>query len=233
MKKTMILILAIGMVFSLGLILMERQRIGNLESEARTTRERIAELEKQNQGLDVRLRMVSKMNAELEGKLAAVEKEKAEVKKKLRNSERRLKEIQGQVEAMTPDDMVQETRRILRDVGVEKIEVGARFYLSAFRKNTGCLKEWEEFSLVKIPALEEKDRIQENQIFNLQNQVLLWKETDRLWRSKSAVWLEERTTMNNLIINYEKQLRSQKRQRIWAFILGALAGLGGATVFGK
>ena len=227
MKKTMILILAIGMVFSLGLILMERQRIGNLESEARSTRERIAELEKQNQGLDVRLRMVSKMNAELEGKLAAVEKEKAEVKKKLRNSERRLKEIQGQVEAMTPDDMVRETRRILRDMGVEKIEVGAKFYLSAFRKNTGCLKEWEEFSLVKIPALAEKDRVQEREILNLQNQVLLWKETDRLWRQKNTLWLEEKMNMNSLIINYEKQLKNQKRQKVWAFILGALAGAGG------
>ena len=233
MKKTMILILAIGLVFSLGLILIEEQRIRNLQAEAGTARERIAGLEKQNQGLDVRLQMISRMNAELEDKLAAMEKEKAEVVTKLRDSEKRLKEIQGQVEAMTPDDMVQETRRILRDIGVEKIEVGAKFYLSAFRKNTGCLKEWEEFSLVKIPALAEKDRVQEREILNLQNQVFLWKENDRLWRSKNTLWLEERTTMNNLIINYEKQLRSQKRQRIWAFILGGLAGLGGATIFGK
>jgi len=227
MKKTMILILAIGMIFSLGLILMERQRIGNLESEARSTRERIAELAKENQGLDVRLRMVSKMNAELESKLAAMEKEKAEVMKKLRDSEKRLKEIRGQVEAMTPDDMVQETRRILRDMGVEKIEVGAKFYLSAFRKNTGCLKEWEEFSLVKIPALAEKDRVQEREILNLQNQVLLWKEADRLWRQKNTIWLEEKMALNQLVINYEKQLSGRKREKWYYFFLGALAGAGG------
>lgn len=227
MKRTMIIILAVGFILTAGLLILERGRYKNLEAQARSEKEKLAELEKQNHGLDIRLKMISKMNQELEQKLAGLEKERAQLNKKLRDSQQRLKEIQKQVAETSPDDLVRETRRILQESGVEKIDAGARFSLVAFRKNTGILLEWEEFNLVRIPVLEKKAENLERVNLNLQNQVLLWKEADRLWRQKNTIWLEEKMVMNALIINYEKQISSRKRQRWYFFILGALAGAGG------
>jgi len=197
-----------------------------LKAEARAEKEKIAELEKQAKTLDGQIKTIAELNKNLEAKFQGLEKEKAELLAKLRESEKRLAEIQGQVEAMTPDEMVQTTRRILKDNGVEKIDVGARFSLAAFKKNTSILLQWEEFSLAKIPALEEKGRVQEKEILNLQNQVFLWKETDRLWRQKNTLWLEEKTSLNSLLNNYQKQINSQKRQKIWALLFGLAAGFG-------
>ncbi|HUM33642.1 MAG TPA: hypothetical protein PKX32_00115 [Candidatus Saccharicenans sp.] len=227
MKKTIAIALVVALILMAGLVLLERSRLKNLEGQARAEREKLAELERQNRGLDIRLKMISKMNQELEQKLTVLEKEKEELNQKLKESEKRLKEMQARLESMTPDDMVQATRRILKDSGVEKIDVGARFSLSAFRKNTGILLEWEEFSLARIPVMEKKAENLERANLNLQNQVLLWKEADRLWRQKNTLWLEEKMVMNGLIINYEKQISGQKRQRWYYFLLGALAGAGG------
>lgn len=229
----MTLFLVAGLVFAAGLFIHEHHRAKLLAAEAAAAKERVAEIEKENRGLDIRLKMLSKMNAELEEKSQAIEKEKVAVLEKLKQSEARLKEIQGQVEVMSPDEMVQETRRILKDSGIEKIDVGARFSLSAFRKNTGILKEWEEFSLAKIPALEEISQVQEKEILNLQNQVFLWKESDRLWRQKNTLWLEEKTSLNALLNNYQKQINSQKRQKIWTLLLGLAAGFGIHALVGK
>lgn len=226
MKKTMIAILVFGLVFMAGLLFYEQGRVSRLKAEAKGEKEKIAELEKQAKELDGQVKTLAELNKNLEVKFQGLEKEKAELLAKLRESERRLAEIQGQVEAMTPDEMVQTTRRILKDNGVEKIDAGARFSLSAFQRNTSILLQWEEFSLAKIPALEQKSQAQEKEILNLQNQVFLWKETDRLWRQKNTLWLEERTILNNLITNYTKQVQSQKRQKIWTFVLGGLAGFG-------
>ena len=206
MKKKMTIGLAVLALALAALLYIEHGRLGKLQAEARAAKEKLADLEK---------------------KLSELEKEKSLVVARLRESESRLRDIQHQVEAMTPDEMVQETRRILKDAGVEKIDVGARFSLSAFRKNTGILKEWEEFSLAKIPALETQVRVLEKENTNLRNQVLAWKEAERLWRGKNSLWAEEKMTMNSLIVNYERQLQNQKRQKVWAFILGALAGAGG------
>ncbi|MDH7513536.1 MAG: hypothetical protein QHH14_11380 [Clostridiales bacterium] len=227
MKKTMVIILVIGFILMAGLFFLEREKLRSLKTEARAEKERLAELERQNHGLDIRLKMISKMNQELEQKLSALEKERAQLNEKLQVSQRRLKEIQKQVAEASPDDLVWETRRILQEAGVEKIDAGARFSLAAFKKNTGILLEWEEFNLVRVPILEKKAENLERSNLNLQNQVLLWKEADRLWRQKNTLWLEEKMVMNGLIINYEKQISSRKRQRWYFFILGALAGAGG------
>jgi len=226
MKKEMIAIILAGLILFAGLFFYEQGRVSRLKAEARAEKEKIAELEKQAKILDGQIKTIAELNKNLEAKFQGLEKEKAELLAKLRESERRLAEIQGQVEAMTPDEMVQTTRRILKDNGVEKIDVGARFSLAAFKKNTSILLQWEEFSLAKIPALEEKSRVQEKEILNLQNQVFLWKETDRLWRQKNTLWLEEKISLNSLLNNYQKQINSQKRQKIWALLLGLAAGFG-------
>lgn len=226
MKKTMAIILVVGLILVTGLLVIERARVKNLEALAAIEKEKLSELEKVNSEIDHELKSLAQVNQALEKRLAEYEKEKAEANEKLKESERRLKEIQGQVEAMTPDALVSETRRILKDSGVERIDAGARFTLAAFQKNTTRLLEWEEFSLAKIPALEEKIQVQEKINLNLQNQVFLLKESDRLWRQKNTLWLEERTILNNLVTNYTKQVQSQKRQKIWTFVLGGLAGFG-------
>ncbi len=226
MKNKMVVVLT-GLILVLAVVLyFEHTRLEKLRSEGAAAKERLAELEKENQGLDTRLRMYTKIAGDLEKKLAELDRERSLLTARLKESEDKLNRIKPQVEAMTPDELVQETRRILKDAGVEKIDVGARFTLTAFRKNTAILKEWEEFSLVKVPLLEEQVRTQERAITNLHNQVLVWKEADRLWGQKEAIWREERTVMNSLLLNYEKQLVSQKRQKTWFFVLGVLAGAG-------
>jgi len=134
---------------------------------------------------------------------------------------------------MTPDEMVETARAILNDSGVEKIDAGARFSLAAFQKNTARLMEWREFSLVKIPTLEEKVRIQEKEILNLENQVFIWKETDRLWRQKNTVWLEEKNTLNGLLAEYQKLVNSEKRKKIYGSIGAGLIGFGLGALIGK
>jgi vacuolar-type H+-ATPase subunit I/STV1 len=226
MKKQMIAIIVAGLVLFAGLFFYEQGRVSRLKAEAKAEKEKIADLEKQAKALDGQIKTIAELNKNLEAKFQGLEKEKAELLAKLRESEKRLAEIQGQVEAMTPDEMVQTTRRILKDNGVEKIDAGARFSLAAFKKNTSILLQWEEFSLAKIPALEEKGQVQEKEILNLQNQVFLWKESDRLWRQKNTIWVEEKTSLNSLLINYQKQINSQKRQKIWTLLLGLAAGFG-------
>jgi hypothetical protein len=230
MKKTMIAILVFGLVFMAGLIFLEGQKLKTLKAQALAEKEKIIELENQTRGLDIRLKMISKINQDLERKLSDLEKEKEELNEKLCASERKLREIQSQVAAMPPDEMVRETRRILQNTGVEKIDTGARFTLVAFRRNTEILLEWEEFSLARIPTLERKIENLEKSNLNLQNQVFLWKETDRLWKQKNTLWLEEKMTMNRLILNYEKQVRNQKRQKFFFLILGVLSGFGGHAI---
>jgi len=222
----MVVIILAGLIIFAGLFFYEQGRVSRLKAEAKAEKEKIAELEKQAKTLDGQIKTIAELNKNLEAKFQGLEKEKAELLEKLRESEKRLAEIQGQVEAMTPDEMVQTTRRILKDSGVEKIDAGARFSLAAFKKNTSILLQWEEFSLAKIPALEKKSQVQEKEILNLQNQVFLWKETDRLWRQKNTLWLEEKTSLNSLLNNYQKQINSQKRQKIWTLLLGLAAGFG-------
>jgi DNA repair exonuclease SbcCD ATPase subunit len=226
MKKMMVVIILAGLILFAGLFFYERGRVSRLKAEASAEKEKIAELEKQARTLDGQIKTLAELNKNLETKFQGLEKERAELLAKLRESERRLAEIQGRVEAMSPDEMVKTTRRILRDNGVEKIDAGARFSLAAFKKNTSILLQWEEFNLVKIPVLEEKTRIQEKEVLNLQNQVFLWKETDRLWRQKNTLWLEEKTSLNSLLNNYQKQINNQKRQKVWTLLLGLAAGFG-------
>ncbi|MEM3453410.1 MAG: hypothetical protein QW835_07305, partial [Candidatus Hadarchaeum sp.] len=101
------------------------------------------------------------------------------------------------------------------------------FSLAAFRKNASILLEWEEFSLARIPLLEQKTEVLEKENLHLRNQVFLWKEADRLWQRKSTLWLEEKVVMKGLIINYERQISSQKRQKWYFLALGTLAGFAG------
>lgn len=216
-----------------ALLYIEHGRLGKLQAEARAAKEKLADLEKENHALDVRLRMYVKMAGDLEKKLSELEKEKSLVVARLRESESRLRDIQHQVEAMTPDELVQTTRSILKNNGVDKIDSGARFSMAAFKKNTTILLQWQEYITEKIPLLEEKANIQEKEILNLQNQVFLWEETDRLWRQKNTIWAEEKATLNSLLIDYQKMINSEKRKKLYSSVVGGLVGLGLGILIGK
>jgi len=216
-----------------GLYIHEKQTNTKLQGKTAESKEKIAELEKISTELDGRIKQMVSLNQELEKKYQVLEAEKSIISEKLKQAEKNLAAIQGQVEAMTPDEMVETARAILNDSGVEKIDAGARFSLAAFQKNTARLMEWREFSLVKIPALEEKVRIQEKEILNLENQVFIWKETDRLWRQKNTLWLEERTTLNSLLADYQRLINSEKRKKIYGSIGAGLIGFGLGALIGK
>jgi len=231
--KMIIIAIIIFALIMAGLYIHEKQTNTKLQGKTAESKEKIAELEKVSTELDGRIKQMVSLNQELEKKYQVLEAEKSIISEKLRQSEKNLAAIQGQVEAMTPDELVQVTRAILNDSGVEKIDAGARFSLAAFQKNTARLMEWREFSLVKIPTLEEKVRIQEKEILNLENQVFIWKETDRLWRQKNTVWLEEKNTLNGLLAEYQKLVNSEKRKKIYGSIGAGLIGFGLGALIGK
>ena len=231
--KMIIIAIIIFALIMAGLYIHEKQTNTKLQGKTAESKEKIAELEKVSTELDGRIKQMVSLNQELEKKYQVLEAEKSIISEKLKQAEKNLAAIQGQVEAMTPDEMVQTTRAILNDSGVDKIDAGARFSLAAFQKNTARLMEWREFSLVKIPTLEEKVRIQEKELLNLQNQVFLWKETDRLWRQKNTLWAEERAVMNSLLTDYQKLINSEKRKKVYSSVVGALVGVSLGYLIGK
>lgn len=231
-KMVAIAIIIIALIMA-GLYIHEKANNTKLQGKITESKEKIAELEKVSTELDGRIKQMVSLNQELEKKYQVLEAEKSIISEKLKQAEKNLAAIQGQVEAMTPDEMVETARAILNDSGIEKIDAGARFSLAAFQKNTARLMEWREFSLVKIPALEEKVRIQEKEILNLENQVFIWKETDRLWRQKNTLWLEEKMTMNGLLADYQRLINSEKRKKIYASIGAGLIGFGLGALIGK
>ena len=231
--KMIIIAIIIFALIMAGLYIHEKQTNTKLQGKTAESKEKIAELEKVSTELDGRIKQMVSLNQELEKKYQVLEAEKSIISEKLRQSEKNLAAIQGQVEAMTPDELVETARAILNDSGIEKIDAGARFSLAAFQKNTARLMEWREFSLVKIPTLEEKVRIQEKEILNLENQVFIWKETDRLWRQKNTVWLEEKNTLNGLLAEYQKLVNSEKRKKIYGSIGAGLIGFGLGALIGK
>ena len=231
--KMIIIAIIIFALIMAGLYIHEKQTNTKLQGKTAESKEKIAELEKISTELDGRIKQMVSLNQELEKKYQVLEAEKSIISEKLKQAEKNLAAIQGQVEAMTPDEMVETARAILNDSGIEKIDAGARFSLAAFQKNTARLMEWREFSLVKIPALEEKVRIQEKEILNLENQVFIWKETDRLWRQKNTLWLEERTTLNSLLADYQRLINSEKRKKIYGSIGAGLIGFGLGALIGK
>lgn len=231
--KMIIIAIIIFALIMAGLYIHEKQTNTKLQGKTAESKEKIAELEKVSTELDGRIKQMVSLNQELEKKYQVLEAEKSIISEKLKQAEKNLAAIQGQVEAMTPDEMVETARAILNDSGIEKIDAGARFSLAAFQKNTARLMEWREFSLVKIPTLEEKVRIQEKEILNLENQVFIWKETDRLWRQKNTLWLEERTTLNSLLADYQRLINSEKRKKIYGSIGAGLIGFGLGALIGK
>ena len=231
--KMIIIAIIIFALIMAGLYIHEKQTNTKLQGKTAESKEKIAELEKVSTELDGRIKQMVSLNQELEKKYQVLEAEKSIISEKLKQAEKNLAAIQGQVEAMTPDEMVETARAILNDSGIEKIDAGARFSLAAFQKNTARLMEWREFSLVKIPALEEKVRIQEKEILNRENQVFIWKETDRLWRQKNTLWLEERTTLNSLLADYQRLINSEKRKKIYGSIGAGLIGFGLGALIGK
>ena len=231
--KMIIIAIIIFALIMAGLYIHEKQTNTKLQGKTAESKEKIAELEKVSTELDGRIKQMVSLNQELEKKYQVLEAEKSIISEKLKQAEKNLAAIQGQVEAMTPDEMVETARAILNDSGIEKIDAGARFSLAAFQKNTARLMEWREFSLVKIPTLEEKVRIQEKEILNLENQVFIWKETDRLWRQKNTVWLEEKNTLNGLLAEYQKLVNSEKRKKIYGSIGAGLIGFGLGALIGK
>ena len=233
MSKAMKTIIVIALFIMAALLVYEKVQNNKLDEKIAEAKSVIAELENSSRELDDRIKQLTGMNAELEKKYQVLDAEKIAISEKLKQTEKNLEAIKGQVEAMTPDQMVQTARAILNDSGIEKIDAGARLSLAAFQKNTARLMEWREFSLVKIPTLEEKVRIQEKEILNLENQVFIWKETDRLWRQKNTLWLEERTTLNSLLADYQRLINSEKRKKIYGSIGAGLIGFGLGALIGK
>lgn len=226
MKKMAIIILVLSFILLAGLFIYEQGKVKQFEAEIQQAKQRQAELEKQNQIYDAQIKTLSILKQSLEQKLAGLEKEKAEINQKLKESEKRLSEIQARVAAMTPDDLVSKTRQILQDDGIEKTTLGAQFSLAAFQKNTAVLMEWQEFSLVKIPTLEAKVNNLEKANLNLENQVFLWKESERLWAKKSSNYENEIKVLNGELSAAIKQVSKEKRKTILTSILSALAGFG-------
>jgi len=233
MKEIMIKIIIIFLFIMTGFFIYEKVNNHKLGQEIKEAQEIIAELEEQSSQLDGRIKQLVILNQDLDSKYQALEKQKQELNQKLKETEVKLAEISGQVEAMTPDELVQTTRSILKNNGVDKIDSGARFSMAAFKKNTTILLQWQEYITEKIPLLEEKANIQEKEILNLQNQVFLWEETDRLWRQKNTIWAEEKATLNSLLIDYQKMINSEKRKKLYSSVVGGLVGLGLGILIGK
>jgi hypothetical protein len=93
--------------------------------------------------------------------------------------------------------------------------------------------EWRINSAWQDSGIRKKVRIQEKEILNLENQVFIWKETDRLWRQKNTVWLEEKNTLNGLLAEYQKLVNSEKRKKIYGSIGAGLIGFGLGALIGK
>jgi len=117
-------------------------------------------------------------------KYSELEKQKESVDVALKESDARLKEIEAQVVAMPACDLVLNIQEIIGNTGVSQTEAGMIFTYEASQATASRLFQWREFSLVKIPKLEEKIKIQEDQIINLGFQISTWEGKEKIWKKK-------------------------------------------------
>jgi DNA repair exonuclease SbcCD ATPase subunit len=234
MKNTLIVILIIVVIALLVFILYDKNQDKKLQQKIKEAQELIASLELETHQLNTQLQLLDKINADYKQKYSELEKQKEAVNAALKESDARLKEIEAQVVAMPACDLVLNIQDIIGDTGVFQTEAGMIFTYSASQATASRLFQWREFSLVKIPKLEEKVKIQEDQITNLTFQISTWEGKEKIWKKENAIWLQEKATLNGLVLDYEKQLSKQKKRSKWSSALIFLAGIvGGMLVGGK
>lgn len=232
MKNTLIIILVIVSIVLLVFAIYTKRQDIKLQQKVKEAKDTIASLELEAYQLTTQLQLLDKINADYRKRFAELEKQKELVDAALKESNAKLKDIELQVAAMSPNELVTNIQNVIKDSGVTQTESGFVFSLVAAQKTASKLLQWREFSLVTIPKLEEKIRIQENQIANLTFQISTWEGKEKIWKKENTLWLQEKNVMNSLILDYEKKLSSHKKKSKWSSALLFLAGIGGGMLIG-
>jgi len=233
MKNTVIVCLIIIIIILLVFTITTRNQSKKLEQKIKESKELINSLEHEAAQLTTQIQLLEKINADYKQKYAELEKQKAVIDVALKESETRLEQIEAQIVAMPVCDLVLNIQDIIGDTGVTQTEAGMIFTYEASQKTAARLFQWREFSLVKIPKLEEKIKIQEGQITNLGFQISTWEAKEKIWKKQNSIWLQEKTIMNELIIDYGKKMSAQKKKSKLTSALFLLAGIGGGLLIGK
>jgi competence protein ComGC len=232
MKNTLIIILVIVSIVLLVFAIYTKKQDIKLQQKVKEAKDAIASLELEAYQLTIQFQLLDKINADYRKRFAELEKQKELVDAALKESNAKLKDIELQVAVMPPNELVTNIQNVIKDSGVTQTESGFVFSLVAAQKTASKLLQWREFSLVTIPKLEEKIRIQENQIANLTFQISTWEGKEKIWKKENTLWLQEKNVMNSLILDYEKKLSSQKKKSKWSSALLFLAGIGGGMLIG-
>jgi len=233
MKNTLIIILVIVSIVLLVFAIYTKRQDIKLQQKVKEAKDTIASLELEAYQLTIQFQLLDKINADYRKRFAELEKQKELVDAALKESNAKLKDIELQVAVMPPNELVTNIQNVIEDSGVTQTESGFVFSLVAAQKTASKLLQWREFSLVTIPKLEEKIRIQENQIANLTFQISTWEGKEKIWKKENTLWIQEKNVMNSLILDYEKKLSSQKKKSKWSSALLFLAGIGGGMLIGK
>jgi chromosome segregation ATPase len=232
MKNTLIIILVIVSIVLLVFAIYTKRQDIKLQQKVKEAKDTIASLELEAYQLTIQFQLLDKINADYRKRFAELEKQKELVDAALKESNAKLKDIELQVAVMPPNELVTNIQNVIEDSGVTQTESGFVFSLVAAQKTASKLLQWREFSLVTIPKLEEKIRIQENQIANLTFQISTWEGKEKIWKKENTLWIQEKNVMNSLILDYEKKLSSQKKKSKWSSALLFLAGIGGGMLIG-
>jgi|GEM_PF-2719860 len=232
MKNTLIIILVIVSIVLLVFAIYTKRQDIKLQQKVKEAKDTIASLELEAYQLTTQFQLLDKINADYRKRFAELEKQKELVDAALKESNAKLKDIELQVAVMPPNELVTNIQNVIEDSGVTQTESGFVFSLVAAQKTASKLLQWREFSLVTIPKLEEKIRIQENQIANLTFQISTWEGKEKIWKKENTLWIQEKNVMNSLILDYEKKLSSQKKKSKWSSALLFLAGIGGGMLIG-
>jgi len=232
MKNTLIIILVIVSIVLLVFAIYTKKQDIKLQQKVKEAKDAIASLELEAYQLTIQFQLLDKINADYRKRFAELEKQKELVDAALKESNAKLKDIELQVAVMPPNELATNIQNVIEDSEVTQTESGFVFSLVAAQKTASKLLQWREFSLVTIPKLEEKIRIQENQIANLTFQISTWEGKEKIWKKGNTLWIQEKNVMNSLILDYEKKLSSQKKKSKWSSALLFLAGIGGGMLIG-
>lgn len=233
MKNILIVVLIVIVIILLVFTINTKSQEKKLQQKIKEAKDLISSLELEAHQLNTQLQLLEKINSDYKQKYSELEKQKEAVNIALKESDARLKEIEAQVVAMPVCDLVLNIQDIIGDTGVTQTEAGMIFTYEASQKTAARLFQWREFSLVKIPKLEEKIKIQEGQITNLGFQISTWEAKEKIWKKQNSIWLQEKTIMNELIIDYGKKMSAQKKKSKLTSALFLLAGIGGGLLIGK
>ena len=232
MKNTLIIILVIVSIVLLVFAIYTKRQDIKLQQKIKEAKDAIASLELEAYQLTIQFQLLDKINADYRKRFAELEKQKELVDAALKESNAKLKDIELRVAVMPPNELATNIQNVIEDSEVTQTESGFVFSLVAAQKTASKLLQWREFSLVTIPKLEEKIRIQENQIANLTFQISTWEGKEKIWKKENTLWIQEKNVMNSLILDYEKKLSSHKKKSKWSSALLFLAGIGGGMLIG-